>query len=101
VERIYRTIEDAELDLVRWIDGWYNLRRIQRELGWLSPDEYEEAYYRRQAPASRLYLLQPGNQPSEISGVPHCHLQTRFTTSGHTSLNTPLPTELGQPGLVQ
>jgi transposase InsO family protein len=50
VERIYRTTyrtrEEAELDLVRWIDGWYNPRRIQRELGWLSPDEYEEAYYR-------------------------------------------------------
>jgi putative transposase len=50
VERIYRTSyrtrEEAELDLVRWIDGWYNPRRIQRELGWLSPDEYEEAYYR-------------------------------------------------------
>ena len=47
VERVYRTREEAELDLVRWIDGWYNPRRIQRELGWLSPDEYEEAYYRR------------------------------------------------------
>jgi putative transposase len=51
VERIYRTSyrtrEEAELDLIRWIDGWYNPRRIQRELGWLSPDEYEEAYYRR------------------------------------------------------
>jgi transposase InsO family protein len=50
VERVYRTSyrtrEEAELDLVRWIDGWYNPRRIQRELGWLSPDEYEEAYYR-------------------------------------------------------
>jgi putative transposase len=53
VERVYRasyrTREEAELDLVRWIDGWYNPRRIQRELGWLSPDEYEEAYYRRQS----------------------------------------------------
>ncbi len=53
VERIYRTTyrtrEEAELDLVRWIDGWYNPRRIQRELGWLSPDEYEEAYYRRES----------------------------------------------------
>jgi transposase InsO family protein len=53
VERIYRTSyrtrEEAELDLVRWIDGWYNPRRIQRELGWLSPDEYEEAYYRSQS----------------------------------------------------
>jgi putative transposase len=49
VERSDRTSEEAELDLVRWIDGWYNPRRIQRELGWLSPDEYEEAYHRRQA----------------------------------------------------
>jgi putative transposase len=53
VERVYRTSyrtrEEAELDLVRWIDGWYNPRRIQRELGWLSPDEYEEAHYRRQS----------------------------------------------------
>jgi putative transposase len=53
VERIYRTTyrtrEEAELDLVRWIDGWYNPRRIQRELGWLSPDEYEEAYYTQES----------------------------------------------------
>ncbi|HEY3022172.1 MAG TPA: IS3 family transposase [Actinomycetota bacterium] len=53
VERVYRTTyrtrEEAELDLVRFIDGWYNPRRIQRELGWLSPDEYEEAYYHRES----------------------------------------------------
>ena len=53
VERVYRTSyrtrEEAELDLVRWIDGWYNPRRIQRELGWLSPDEYEEAYSTRES----------------------------------------------------
>jgi putative transposase len=49
VERVdrttYRTREEAELDLFRSIDGWYNPHRIQRELGWLSPDEYKEAYY--------------------------------------------------------
>ena len=53
VERVhrtsYRTREEAELDLIGFIDGWYNPRRIQRRLGWLSPDEYEEAYYRRQS----------------------------------------------------
>jgi putative transposase len=53
VERVYRTSyrtrEEAELDLFRYIDGWYNPHRIQRELGWLSPDEYEEAYYHRQS----------------------------------------------------
>jgi putative transposase len=50
VERVYRTTyrtrEEAELDIFRYIDGWYNPQRIQRELGWLSPDEYEEAYHR-------------------------------------------------------
>jgi putative transposase len=53
VERVYRTSyrtrEEAELDLFRYIDGWYNPHRIQRELGWLSPDEYEEAYYDRES----------------------------------------------------
>jgi transposase InsO family protein len=53
VERVYRTTyrtrEEAELDLFRYIDGWYNPHRIQRELGWQSPDEYEEAYYHRES----------------------------------------------------
>jgi putative transposase len=40
VERVYRTREEAELDIFCFIDGWYNPHRIQRELGWLSPDEY-------------------------------------------------------------
>jgi putative transposase len=56
VERVYRTTyrtrEEAELDLVRYIDGWYNPHRIQRELGWLSPNEYEEAYYTGKTPGS-------------------------------------------------
>jgi putative transposase len=56
VERVsrtsYRTREEAELDLFRSIDGWYNPHRIQRELGWLSPDEYEEAYYTGKTPGS-------------------------------------------------
>jgi hypothetical protein len=29
--------------------GAHNPHRIQRELGWLSPDEYEEAYYTSQS----------------------------------------------------
>jgi putative transposase len=43
--RAYRTREEAELDLFAYIDGWYNPHRIQRELGWRSPDEYEAHYY--------------------------------------------------------
>lgn len=45
VELVYRcswrTRDEAELALFRYIDGWYNPHRIQRGLGWHSPDEYE------------------------------------------------------------
>jgi putative transposase len=33
--------------LFRYIDGWYNPRRIQAGLRGLSSDEYERAYYDR------------------------------------------------------
>jgi len=49
VELVYRTSfptrEEAELALIRYIDGWYNPHRIQKGLGWRSPDEYEAAYH--------------------------------------------------------
>lgn len=45
VELVYRcswrTREEVELALFRYIDGWYNPQRIQRGLDWHSPDEYE------------------------------------------------------------
>ncbi len=41
----WRTREEAENALFAYIDGWYNTRRIQRELGYLSPDEYEAAWH--------------------------------------------------------
>ncbi len=37
---------EAEHALLRYIDGWYNPRRIQAGLGGLSPEEYEDAYHR-------------------------------------------------------
>ncbi len=50
VELVYRTSwrtrQQAELDLFRYIDGWYNPHRIQRGLDWRSPDEFEADYYR-------------------------------------------------------
>jgi putative transposase len=53
VELVYRTSfrtrEQAELALFRYIDGWYNPHRIQKRLGWRSPDEYEATYHATQA----------------------------------------------------
>ncbi len=42
--RSWRTRDEAENAIFAYIDGWYNTRRIQRELGYLSPDEYETAW---------------------------------------------------------
>lgn len=44
----FATRAEAEHALVRYIDGWYNPRRIQAGLDGLSPDEYEDAYHRAQ-----------------------------------------------------
>lgn len=42
---IWRSRHDAELGIFRWVEGWYNPRRIQKALGWRSPAEYEAAYH--------------------------------------------------------
>ncbi|WP_411194439.1 IS3 family transposase [Rhodococcus erythropolis] len=43
----FATRAEAEATLFRYIDGWYNPRRIQAGLGGLSPDEYEQFYHDR------------------------------------------------------
>jgi putative transposase len=44
----FATRAEAEHALTRYIDGWYNPRRIQAGLGGRSPDEYEDAYHHAQ-----------------------------------------------------
>lgn len=44
----WRTRDEADQALFRYIDGWYNPRRIQARLGGLSPDEYEAAWHAQQ-----------------------------------------------------
>jgi putative transposase len=56
----FATRAEAEAALLRYIDGWYNPRRIQEGLGGLSPDEYEEAWYRNGNPAT----IHPEPDPS-------------------------------------
>ena len=36
--------------IFEYIDTWYNTRRIQKELGYLSPDEYETAWHTQTEP---------------------------------------------------
>ena len=54
IELVYRTSwrtrDEAENAIFEYIDGWYNTRRIQKELGYLSPDEYETAWHTQTKP---------------------------------------------------
>jgi len=44
----FATRAEADSAIFRYIDGWYNPRRIQEGLDRLSPDEFEEAWGIRQ-----------------------------------------------------
>lgn len=42
--------------LFEYVDGFYNPRRIQKRLGYLSPVEFEEKHYANQATAEPVNL---------------------------------------------
>ncbi|WP_328492627.1 IS3 family transposase [Streptomyces sp. NBC_00414] len=48
-DRAFNTRAEVNLALFEYIDGFYNSRRIQERLGWLSPIEFEEKHYIKQA----------------------------------------------------
>jgi putative transposase len=54
--RTFATRADANLALFEYIDGFYNSRRIQERLGFLSPIEFEEKHYTEQATAEQANL---------------------------------------------
>ena len=54
--RVFATRAEANLALFEYIDGFYNSRRIQERLGWLSPIEFEEKHYTKQATAEPTNL---------------------------------------------
>ena len=45
--RRWATRADARRDLMRWIEGWFNPRRLHSSLNYTSPTEIEDRYYRR------------------------------------------------------
>lgn len=54
--RVFATRAEANLALFEYIDGFYNSRRIQKRLGYLSSVEFEEKHYADQATAKRTHL---------------------------------------------
>lgn len=51
-ELVYRrrwaTRSDARRDLIRWIEGWFNPRRLHSTINYNSPVEFENLYFQRQ-----------------------------------------------------
>lgn len=45
--RRWATRADARRDLIRWIEGWFNGRRLHSSIDYHSPIEFENLYYRR------------------------------------------------------
>lgn len=88
------TRADAERELFEYIDGFYNTRRIQKNLGWRSPDEYEAAYWagedlnipatKRPPAATTGRNRKPGQQP------PKRH-STRLPRERHSADRHPVP----------
>ena len=80
----FRDRADAQSALFRYIDGWYNPRRIQAGLGGLSPDEYEAAWQAGSRNLTRLPSTPRAPKPdSEVSGnrgTPRVH-QSRDLSS--------------------
>jgi len=54
--RVFTTRTEANLALFEYIDGFYNSRRTQKRLGYLSPIEFEEKHYADQAAAEPVNL---------------------------------------------
>ncbi|MFG3213812.1 IS3 family transposase [Streptomyces tendae] len=54
--RVFTSRAEANLALFEYIDGFYNPRRIQKRLGYLSPIEYEEKHYANQATTEQVNL---------------------------------------------
>jgi hypothetical protein len=64
----------AEVDtaLLRYLEGWYNPRRLQRALGWRSPLEYEANHYA----GHDLSVPATSEHAPVLAGVKEQHLDT-------------------------
>ncbi len=55
----WKGLEDVELGTLEWV-WWFNHHRLLEPIGYIPPVEYEEAYYRREAPSKELTTLNTG-----------------------------------------
>jgi putative transposase len=49
---VYPTRESARKDIVRYIELWYNTRRLHSKLGYQTPQEVRDAYLAAHKPVN-------------------------------------------------
>ncbi|MFJ1551138.1 IS3 family transposase, partial [Streptomyces sp. NPDC088246] len=83
---------ETNLALFEYIDGFYNSRRIQKRLGYLSPIEFQEKHYADQATAERLGI---GRSTPAADAVGRAHrragIHHRPACTRHHASGRPLP----------
>jgi putative transposase len=42
---VFRSLEDARIELFEYIEGYYNRKRRHSSLGNISPEQFEQNYY--------------------------------------------------------
>jgi len=52
----WKGIDEVEFATLEWV-AWYNSRRLLEPLGYVPPDEFEQAYYNRQTAVADLAVL--------------------------------------------
>ncbi len=52
----WKGVEEVEFATLEWV-AWYNTSRLLEPIGYVPPDEFEEAYYRRQTAPAELTAL--------------------------------------------
>jgi putative transposase len=43
--RRFATRAEARREIIRWIDGWYNARRLHSSIAYMTPNEKEAAWH--------------------------------------------------------
>ncbi len=46
-QRVFRSLDDARTQLFDYIESYYNRKRRHSSLGYVSPQQFEEAYYQQ------------------------------------------------------
>ena len=52
----WKGVAEVEFATLEWV-AWYNTRRLLEPLGYVPPDEFEQAYYRHQPAPAELVTL--------------------------------------------